>query len=157
MLPFFDDRKLFDAIDLEHRWDSARNAEHLTPVPHGLKCHSREDDSPDTQLFAVISPTGFWRESTPIDFTDIHDRTAQTLVLVELDLPGIPWMSPNDIRLEELIAMLERNGQLPSPHPAGVHMSFADVSVHCIPHEQITPEFLRAIVSIDGGEVISEF
>ena len=153
LLPFIEESKLHEAIDHSAAWDAASNTEFHKPVPHGLKCHNREDSSSNTQLVGVHSDNSFWRDEETT-FDDISDRNCDTLVFIELDLPDVHWMSPNDVTLEDLIELLERDGRLPSLHSAGVLMSFADVSVRCVPHEKITPEFLRAIVSINGGEII---
>ena len=89
-----------------------------------------------------------------VSFDDITDNHSQTLMLIELDLPGINWMSPFDVTLDELLAFLNEQGRLPTTHPDFVLMAFADGYVRAIPHNIITPELLRALASIDGGEVI---
>ena len=157
VLPFIEESLLLRSIDLDQPWDSEGNAKLHELVPHGFKCHSREDGTPFTQLFAVSDRGGFWTGSTPVRSTDIKDPGSHTLVLIELDLPGVNWMSPTDISLDELLELLESHGRLPSPHPAGVQMAFASTAVRCVPHEKITAEYLRAIVSIDGNEDTSGF
>ena len=154
-MPFVGEDQLFQDIDFDSRWDSEPNTPFHATIPHGLQCHNREDGTGNTQMFAVIAPNSMWQEKK-ITFEDITDERSQTLVFVELDLPNIKWMSPTDISLDNLLAILERDGRLPSPHPEGVLMSFADVSYRMIPHDAITPELLRALVSIDGGEMVSD-
>lgn len=154
LLPFKEEDCLYEALDHATAWDSQANSKFHLPVPHGLKCHNRENSSPDTQVFAVVSPNSVWKEGGTTQ-NEITDDPSETLMMIELDLPNINWMSPDDITLSELVDLLERDGKLPSSHPDGVLMSFADVSVRCIPHSLVTPQFLRSIVSIDGDEEIT--
>ena len=151
LLPFKEESRLFESLDHCERWDSPANSAFHLPVPHGLKCHNREDNTPNTQMFAVTSTSSVWRDGGTT-FSEISDPTSDTLMLIELDFPGTNWMAPKDVSLGELIEILESDGRLPSLHPDGVLMSFADGRVRCVPHEKITSKFLRAIVSIDGGE-----
>ncbi len=139
-------------IDPNAPWNSPNNARFSIPPTDGLQCCNREDaSSPFIQVFAVSAPSSLWRNA-PISRKDVTDKRSDTLVLIELDLDRVHWMSPTDVTLDELIEMLRQNGRLPSPHPGGAIMSFADGSVKFVPHELITPELLRAIVSIDGDE-----
>jgi hypothetical protein len=153
MLPFLDQKELYDRIDLQQPWDAEAYAAFRDSAPHLMQCHSREDGTGNTQYFAVVSPNSVWRDA-PVAFDDITDGKAQTLLFIELDLPNVNWMSPTDVSLESLLTMLSTEGRLPAPHPDVVLCVFADGAVHSLPHEKITPELLRAIVSIDGGESI---
>jgi len=146
-------KQLFESIDFNSPWDSQPNSPFAAAIPHGLQCHNREDGTGNTQMFAVVAPNSVWQDTT-ITLGDITDEHSQTLVFIELDLPGVNWMSPTDVSHEELLVMLERDGQLPSAHPDGVLMSFADGGVQTLSHDVITPELLRALVSINGGEPI---
>jgi len=103
----------------------------------------------------VIARNSVWQERT-ITLDDITDDLSQTLIFVELDLPGVNWMSLTDISLDELLAMLDQHGRILSPHPAGVLMGFADGSVRMIGHAAITPALLRKLVSIDASDPIPD-
>lgn len=143
-------------IDWNAAWDSPNNVRFAIPPTYELQCCNREDpSSPFIQVFAVSAPNSLWRD-VPISARDFTDKPSDTLVFIEMDLDRVHWMSPSDVTLDELLKMLRQNGRLPSPHPGGVLMSFADGSVKFVPHEQITPELLRAIVSIDGEETLPE-
>ena len=146
---------LFDRIDFGESWDSAKHAPLRARIPHGMQCHNLENGSGNTHYFAVIAPNSMWQDRK-INLDDITDGSSQTLMLIELDLPGINWMSPVDVTLDQLLAMLKDQGRLPGPHPDVVLMAFADGSVRAIHHDVITPEFFRARVSIDDGEEIPE-
>ena len=78
-----------------------------------------------------------------------------TLLLIELDLPSINWMAPSDVALKDLLAIIDRGERLPSLHPDGILMVFADMHTRFVPHDQITRAYLEAIVSIDGGEEVA--
>lgn len=76
------------------------------------------------------------------------------LVHIQLDLPNVNWMAPTNLTLDDLLAILNKNGVLPSPHYHGVVTAFADESAALISHDRITPHFRCAIVSISGGETV---
>jgi hypothetical protein len=73
---------------------------------------------------------------------------------IELDLPNVNWMAPTNLTLDDLLAILNKNGVLPSPHSDGVVMAFADESAALISHDRITAHFRCVIVSISGGETV---
>lgn len=155
MLPFMEGHDLFDRIEFGESWDSVTHAPLRATAANGMQCHSLENGSGDTHIFAVTSPNSMWQDRK-LSLDDIADGPSQTLMLIELDLPGINWMSTIDVTLDQLLAMLSDKGRLPGPHPDVVLMAFADGHVSAIPDDVITPELLRALVSIDGGEEISD-
>jgi len=153
LLPFVDHKELNDAIAHPIPWNSPTNSCLHSQVPHGSKCRNREADSSNTTVFAIVLSDSFWR-SGPLDHSDITECLSCSLVHIELDLPNVNWMAPTNLALDDLLVILNEYGTLPSPHPDGVVMAFADESVALIAHDRIAPPFRRAIVLISGCETV---
>ena len=140
-------------VNPEFAWNDKNNTAIGKSAPTTLQCHSRRSGNGFTQFFCVNDKSSIW-QSTPVRAADVKDGLSQTLLLIELDLPSITWTSPKDVTLNELLQILKRDRKLPSPHPDFIQLAFADGSVRQYPHSDMSPDFLSAIVSIDGGEPI---
>jgi hypothetical protein len=155
LLDYCDEGQLASEIDTTIPWDSHALSPFRNSMPDIYRCYGSGQSDTKTTFYCVRAPNGIWQDR-PIALEDIVDGPSKTLLLKELRLPGINWMQPTDVTLEDLIAMLERDGQLPTPHQGVVQLVFADGRHSVISNDRVTPELLRAIVTIDGGEMITE-
>jgi prepilin-type processing-associated H-X9-DG protein len=90
-------------------------------------------------------------------FADVLDGTSNTLMVVE-GKKGVIWTKPEDIDFPS-DADLEVMNNVPRPpvgsaHPGGFNATFTDGSVRFI-KDTISAMVLRALITRDGGEVIS--
>lgn len=123
ILPFMEQKGLYDQIDLSKPWDdpaneAARNAKVSTYV-----CPSGSWNKPHTTYFAVIAPGGCFQPTEPTPLAAITDKTNETLMVVEVpEKYAVHWMSPHDAA-EELI--LDRQTDTKFAHPNGsmAHLS----------------------------------
>jgi prepilin-type processing-associated H-X9-DG protein len=82
-------------------------------------------------------------------FMEITDGTSNTILVVEANRE-IPWTKPEDIPFDP-------NGPLPDLGgfwPDGFNAAFGDGSVRSL-KKSINPKVLKALITKDGGEVIS--
>ncbi len=82
-------------------------------------------------------------------FMQITDGTSNTILAVEARR-DIPWTKPEDIPFDSKAPLPELGGFLEN----GFNALFADGSVHFL-KKSIQPQVLKALITRDGGEVIS--
>ena len=83
---------------------------------------------------------------------EITDGISNTILLAESDLESaVHWMSPSDMDLE---VFLTRKAQSKSAHFGGRHAVMADVAVKFLTADT-DKEFLRAMATVDGGEILN--
>jgi type II secretory pathway pseudopilin PulG len=96
-----------------------------------------------SKLAAVIgehtywSPEGDCRRLQPIENEDEHH-----ILLMEIPHLDGPWSQPNDVTLDEVLALCQEN----QFHPHGAHALFDDGSVGWLSPEELTAANLRRLL-----------
>ena len=86
---------------------------------------------------------------TFVKLDEITDGLENTIILIETLTGSQFWTEPKDLEYSSLTASGIR-----SHHPAGTNACFADDAVYFMSSE-ISPEELRALLTISGGESIT--
>ena len=68
ILPYLDQRSLYNAIDLSKPWDDPANADALSKIPSVYRCPSFAGASPLTTYVAVVGPNAY-----------LHPQNSRTL------------------------------------------------------------------------------
>ena len=149
ILPFLDQKALFDRIDLSKPWDDPANRTAHEASLKIFDCPSGTIPKGHTTYFAVIASGGCFQPTEPRLLADIKDDRDRTLMVIEVpDKHAVHWMSPNDAS-EDLI--VNRNAHGKFGHPNGALAVFVSGRVQFL-NADIPAEFLRALISIDGGD-----
>jgi prepilin-type processing-associated H-X9-DG protein len=102
---------------------------------------------------AIVGEETAWRESRSTKLADIRDGSVRTALVVEISDSTIPWTQPADLPFSG--ATFEINSVAPNHignrSGRGANYFFADGSVTYL--ESPAPDILKAIFTIDGGEV----
>ncbi|MGP0067567.1 MAG: DUF1559 domain-containing protein [Isosphaeraceae bacterium] len=157
LLPQLGYQSLYDRFHLDESWDSPHNRALLAEMPHEFGCPSGPGPrSGQTGYLVVVGPkTAVGCTNTPFDPThgadiqDFFDGTSNTALVLETNR-SVPWTKPEDLQWAP-------DGPLPqvaSPHPGGANALFADGSTKFL-MSSIEPRILLAILTVNGGEVIS--
>ena len=103
ILPFIEQKALYDQIDLAKPWDDPENEEaRNTKIPTYI-CPSGSNDQSQTTYFGVAAPGGCFKPTESTPFAAITDKTSETLMVVEVpEKYAVHWMSPSDAT-EDLI------------------------------------------------------
>jgi hypothetical protein len=165
MLPFLEQRDMYEAYDFSQPWNSATNAA-VSGVVRCLACPSdpscdRPNASDDfTTYFAVVGPQTAWRRSSPVRLSALPDRGRHMILLVESADRTVNWKEPKDLSYEEASTGINRQRKpcISSTHveggdyfhysQRGAYAAFADGRVHFLP-EDISPEDLQALLTGD--------
>ncbi len=154
LLPYMDQKPLYDRIDLSKPWDDPANAEVFATRISVFACPSHSVPAERTTYVAIVTPNSLFRQEKSCTIRDITDGTSETLAVIEIDPEhAVPWMSPQDAE-EALFHGLATKKQL--PHVGGSHALFADGAVRFL-SQNLPPETRQAIVTIDGHETVGEF
>ena len=158
ILPYLGEKSLYARYDFTEPWDGPDNhtlAGVQLPVFNCLG--ERDKPSTMTCYVAVVGPETAWPGGTSTKLSDFSDGPRDTILVVEVANSGIHWMEPRDLHVIQMAPGINRAGQgISSSHPFGAQVAFADGSVHFVA-EYVSPETLRAMVTIDGGETIEVY
>jgi prepilin-type processing-associated H-X9-DG protein len=154
ILPFNEQKALYDKIDLSKPWDDPANREANKARVPSYDCPSTEYPTGHTAYLAVVAPNGCFNGSEARTIAEITDATASTLLVIEVDAEhAVPWMSPQDAS-EQLILSLGKAER--RPHPSGFQAAFVDGHVQLLLGD-ISAATLRALISINGNDVVDEY
>ena len=173
ILPFATQTPGFDAYDFSQPWDSEQNlavfykpmTDPLEPnrttvlgTPRYCRCPSCGDvgKSKWTNYVLITGPGTLFPDGKQLNFADVTDGTSHTILAVEVDHPDIHWLKPWDLSIDTMSFRINdpTRPSISSRHPGGAHVAFVDGSVYFV-SEQIDPEMLRALITIDGGEDVT--
>jgi hypothetical protein len=157
ILPQLGYQALYEQFHLDEPWDSPHNITLVSQMPRLYVCPSLGARLPyATGYQVVVGPkpelgsigTAFeWARG--VEIREFTDGTSNTLAVVDTNR-SIPWSQPDDLEFD-------RDRPTPafgSGHEGGFHAVFADGSTRFLKNS-IDPRILRAILTRDGGEVIS--
>jgi len=181
ILPYLEEQELYDRYNFDEPWDGPNNRKLLDKMP-AVYGYPGPDGSPLSQSNSAyfvftgegtalgppaatalkgaagfVAPGEGGKAGSPAvpakpagpTIMDITDGTSNTILLVEANRE-IPWTKPEDIPFNP-------NGPLPDLGgfwPDGFNAAFADGSVRSL-KKSINPKVLKALITKDGGEPIS--
>jgi len=149
ILPFLEQKSLYEEIDLSKPWDDPANLEAYETQIRSYQCASLAIPKNHTNYLAILAPGGCFPPMESRTLADITDGPDHTLLVIEVPAESAtPWMSPTDAS-EDSIRSALMSGK--SPHPSGLQAALADGRVLVLSNE-IKPETLRALVSIAGTD-----
>ena len=154
ILPYLDQKPLYDKIDLTKAWDDPANAEAFKSTIYCYSCPSFDGPQINTTYLAVVTSNSCLRPAESRLLSEIKDGTSNTLMVVEADTErAVHWMSPNDAD-ESMILEVAPTSKL--AHTGGIHVLFADGSVRFL-NDTVSADIRRALISVAGNEPLSSF
>ena len=149
LLPFIEQKPLYDQFDLTQAWDSPRN---LAISQTTLKVF-RDPSSAQTQagqtdyLFVTGAGTAF-APPGPHNTGTIRDGMSNTLFIIDVRNSGIGWAEPRDVDVSQPMSFP------PGNHPGVTLGAFFDGSVKSI-SSTVAPEDVRAMATEAGNETVN--
>lgn len=160
ILPFCEGKPIFDNYDFNEPWDGPNNSKLATQILPWARCpaHSKKQPPLETNYVAVVGPQTMWPGAKATKLTDLADGTSNTIMVVEVENSGIHWMEPRDLHVTQMPMVINPpSGQgISSAHVKCALVVFADGHTQALLND-IPPETLRALLTINGGEKIGDF
>ena len=154
ILPYLDQRPLYEQIDLTKPWNDPVNLEAAKQVPFAYRCPSATHDPGQTIYMALVGEDAFLRPTTARPISEITDGTSNTVAVIEVTAKqAVPWMAPQDADPKIFVGM---KGQTESHHTGGEHVGMADGAVRFLSSD-LDEETRKGLFTATGGETIGEF
>ncbi len=167
ILPFIEERSLFDAYDMKEPWDGPHNSQLVAQMPQAFRCPSDGQMPPGMTSYFCITGTGRAKTGqAKLRSQDIADGADKTIALVESSSARVNWLEPRDLTVDDALAG-ENTAEAPCPcslhgridhgirrsASQGFNAAMFDVTAHQFAAD-LDPDTLRAMLTIDGGETI---
>jgi hypothetical protein len=152
ILPFLEEKALFDQFHLDEPWDSEHNKPLIAKMPEIYNKPSRPNDG--TTVFLVPFGKGLAFEGTEgLKIREFTDGTSKTILAVEVnDDRAVPWTKPNDLEVD-LSKPFEGLGE----GEEGGISCFAFVDGHTVVISKHSDEAtMKALFTRNGGEPIDD-
>jgi type II secretory pathway pseudopilin PulG len=149
ILPYLEEKALYDKIDLTQAWDVPANADAFKTNVATYQCPELIEPGHSTTYMAIVASNSCFRPTEPRLLSEITDNHAQTLMVVEVELDhSVPWMAPRDAD-EAMFLAFGPESKL--GHPGGTQAAFVDGTVRFLV-ANMEPKIRRALISIAGKE-----
>ncbi len=156
ILPFMDEQKLYESIDLTKPWDHLANAKARQTAIARYTCPSAEKREANRTVYLAIStPDSCFPGSEPRKIRDITDGTSETMMVAEVAAgDSVEWMQPLD--QGELLFKAQFGLDKERSHTGGLQFLLGDGTVRFITRD-VDPAVASGLTTIAGGETIGEF
>jgi hypothetical protein len=163
VLPFMEERSLYQRFDLSKPWNDANNRVSSSVDIEILHCPANWTKNPTTDYLAVVGTNTAWPGTRGRTMSEFTDELSQTIVLIEAHNEKVDWAEPLDLTLDEAVELLSN----PIPQGDGhriVHgpfykvsygrnIAFADGKVRLL-RAPLDREVATALLTVDGGEIV---
>jgi prepilin-type processing-associated H-X9-DG protein len=149
ILPYLEERSLYETIDLSKPWNDPANAKAFATVISQFRCRDLDLPATKTTYLAIVAPNGCFLPNKPRPLSEITDGRASTLMVIEAPRDrAVHWMAPLDAD-ESLVMGISPQSKL--NHAGGMNALFVDGAVRFIKAD-IPASQRRAIISIAGND-----
>lgn len=153
ILPYWDRMRLYEQYDMTVPWDHATNdpVRQYRTTAFFYGCPSGNSQVSGTMnYFAVVDESTAWPPNRTFSLDSITDDPSETILVIESADSSHNWAAPRDVSLRKLVSTGPS-----SNHSGHVNALFADLRVHQV-RADVAPSTLRALLTVSGGESISD-
>ena len=154
LLPYLDQKTLYDKIDLTKAWDDPVNvAAYKSNAFSMYRCLAADVPENHTTYLAIVTPNSCFRSTEPRLLSEITDKFGETLTVIEVDSEhAVHWMAPKDADETLVLALGPKSKHT---HTGGIHAAFVDGTVRFL-NANLPSEKRRALISITGNEQLND-
>jgi len=162
ILPYLEQKSLYDEFDLNGAWDSPHNRELLARRPAVYDPVGISTDPTLTYSQVFVGEGAAFEGRTGTTLADFPDGPERTLLVVEAAEP-VPWTKPIDLPYMAgaplpPVGGVFKGGSWPFGIGGvdGCNVVFADTRVRLIPRGKLAARGLRALITRNGRESIND-
>ncbi len=154
ILPYIEQDSLFKQYRFDEPWNGPNNSRLASPMPKTLAFTGTKPSDTTTNYLAVVGSETMWPGAKGRKWAEIKDGPSETILIVENNGLGVHWMEPRDLAFDTMPFGIDDPNGVSSwyEQPSVV---LADGSVRML-SRKLTPEALRAALTVDGGEKLAE-
>ncbi len=152
LLPWMDQQSLFQTYNQAAAWNENGNLDLLGQRPINYACPEVIIAS-ETSYQAVASIRTPWPYDSPTRISDFTDGTSNTLMLLDVHNPEVPWTEPKDLTLEQAAKAVEQGQEHVSNSERGLNVLLADGSVRYI-SRKVSPDIFHGLLTPSGGTAL---
>jgi type II secretory pathway pseudopilin PulG len=154
ILPYLDQKPLYETIDLSKPWNDPANAEAFSTHLSAYVCPSTDIPDCHTTYLALVGPECAFQPAQPRQFRDMTDGTSNIILVIDVAAAdAVHWMDPTDSANQ---FFLNPVATTELSHTGGFQALLGDGTVRFLP-EILPPETRQALSTIVGGEEIGAF
>ena len=155
LLPYLDEMAIYGRYDFNKPWDEQDPAiEAPLEMPAVYSSPADEDGQVEghTSFVVIVGNRTMFPGARAIRSEQIRDGLSATIMVVERHNSQIPWYQPEDLRSEKMRFEVNGRGQeVASNHTGGAWLVMANGKTYFV-REQLSPDYLQSLITIDGGE-----
>lgn len=137
LLPFLEQRALYDQIDLSKPWDNPVNRMASETVVPEYHCPAEESDERVTNYLALVSAANPMQPGDAVSLSNEPADDWKLVVVIEVTADrAVPWMKPSDVSLDYISSI---RSDVSYSHEGAFHALAADGRVHTI-FSNLSPE-----------------
>jgi Protein of unknown function (DUF1559) len=154
ILPFLEQRKLYDRYNFAEPWDGPNNRKLAGEIGHLYLRSDLESDQIETTSFvAVVGPQTAW-PGRKMTNNDLGDGSQNTLIVVEVPDGLFRWMEPKDLEFDRMSFKInDGSKQGLGSRLGGARVVTASGTVRTLP-DNFDANMLKAMLTANGGETI---
>ena len=158
ILPYVDERKLYDAYDFSEPWNGPSNAKLANRMPEIFHSHTEPPSTANTNLVVVTGPGTAFPGAESTKFQDFVDGTENTILITETSNSQIPWLAPFDLSVDEMSFRVNdwQTQGISSVAWRQPYITLADGITAYAVDSKIRPAALKALTTIAGREEITQ-
>ncbi|MEZ6124037.1 MAG: DUF1559 domain-containing protein [Planctomycetaceae bacterium] len=139
LLPYLDQKQLYESIDLSRPWDDPVNSEAARQYVSAYRCPSANGSAEQTTYLAVTGPGTFFPPPGPEQFDQPNGNISDVVMVIELDsAAAVSWMAPVDW-------VADRTSDAEFPHSGGAHVLLGDGRVLYLTKDEVTANRLAMV------------
>jgi hypothetical protein len=147
VLPYLEQKQLFDEFKLDEPWDSAHNKKLLARMPKVFVAPNGDGEAKQETFYQVFTGKGtIFEGQKGVPIQDIMDGTANTILIIEGGA-AVPWTKPADLAFDAKKPLPRVGGMFPE----GFHFAFADGRVSFC-RQRFREAALRDMITRSGSE-----